>query len=161
MSTRQNILVLCAHNSARSQMAEAFLRMHGGDRFAVHSAGLHATEIHPLTRRVMEEVGVPLEGHHAKPVSDFLGKLAVHHLIIVCESTERECPKLLLGSLRRHFWPFPDPAAAEGDQGQQLAAFRSVRDNIQHRVLDWLRESDADARSTSRKATPSDPKEAR
>jgi arsenate reductase len=91
----------------------------------------------------MEEAGLPLRGHHAKPVRGFLGKLAVHHLIIVCESTERECPKLFLGALRRHFWPFPDPAAAEGELGKQLEAFRRVRDAIERRVVDWLRDPDA------------------
>ena len=142
MTPKKNVLVLCAHNSARSQMAEAFLRKHGGDRFTVQSAGLHATEIHPLTHQVMAEVGLPLEGQHAKLVRDFLGKLAVHHLIIVCERTESECPKLFLGALRRHFWPFPDPASVEGDPGRQLAAFREVRDDIHRRVLEWLREED-------------------
>lgn len=59
LKPRRNILVLCAHNSARSRMAEAFLRKQGGDRFTVQSAGLHATEIHPLTYRVVKEVGLP------------------------------------------------------------------------------------------------------
>jgi arsenate reductase (thioredoxin) len=143
MSPKKNVLVLCAHNSARSQMTEAFLRKHGGDRFTVHSAGLHATEIHPLTRRVMAEVGLPLEGQHAKPVRDFLGKLAVHHLIIVCERTERECPKAFLGAMQRHFWPFPDPATVEGDPEKQLTAFREVRDDIERRVREWIREEES------------------
>lgn len=143
MKPEKNILVLCAHNSARSQMAEAFLRKHGGSRFTVNSAGLHPTEIHPLTHHVMDEVGLSLEGQQAKPVRGFLGKLAVHHLIIVCERTERECPKLFLGALRRHFWPFPDPAAIEGERERQLRAFREVRDRIEHRVLEWLRDPDA------------------
>lgn len=138
----KKILVLCAQNSARSQMAEAFLRKHGGDRFTVYSAGLHATRIHPLTYRVMAEVGLPLEGHQAKPVDSFLGRLTVHHLIIVCEQIERECPKLFPGALRRHFWPFPDPVAIE-EPAKQLAAFRTVRDDIEQRVLEWLHDSDA------------------
>jgi arsenate reductase len=149
MNPEKNILVLCAHNSARSQMAEAFLRKHGGGRFVVYSAGLHPTEIHPSTRQVMAEVGLTLEGQHAKPVRDFLGKLAVHHLVIVCERTERECPKLFLGALRRHFWPFPDPAAIEGVPERQLAAFREVRDGIERRVLEWLRNPDTTADEVS------------
>jgi arsenate reductase len=140
MNSKKNILVLCAQNSARSQMAEAFLRKHAGDRFIVHSAGLNPAEIHPLTHRVMAERGLPLEGHRAKSVRDFLGKLAVHHLIIVCERTERECPKLFLGALRRHFWPFPDPVSVEGEPEWRLGAFRKVRDDIERRVLEWLRD---------------------
>ncbi len=145
MKPERNILVLCAHNSARSQMAEAFLRKHGGSRFVVHSAGLEPTEIHPFTHRVMAEVGLPLAGHHAKSVREFLGRLAVHHLIIVCERTERECPKLFLGAVRRHFWPFVDPAAIEEGPASQLGAFREVRDGIERRVLEWLRDPDAAA----------------
>ena len=114
MNPEQNVLVLCARNSARSQMTEAFLSKLGGDRFRIFSAGLAASEIHPLTHRVMEEVGIPLTGHHSKSTRDFLGKLAVHHLIIVYERTERECPKLFLGAVRRHSWPFPDPVEVEG-----------------------------------------------
>jgi len=143
MKPERIILVLCAHNSARSQMAEAFLRKYGGDRFVVYSAGLYPTEIHPFTHRVMTEVGLPLDGHHAKSVGDFLGKLTVHHVIIVCERTERECPKLFPGALRRYFWPFPDPASAEGKPERQLVAFREVRDDIERRVLEWLREPDS------------------
>lgn len=105
MKPEKNILVLCAHNSVRSQMAEAFLRKHGGGRFAVHSAGLEPTDIHPSTRKVMAEVGLDLEGQRAKPVRDFLGKLTA------------------------------EPEA-------QLTAFREVRDGIEHRVVDWLRDPD-------------------
>jgi len=126
-------------------MAEAFLRKDGSDRFDVHSAGLEPTEIHPFTHRVMAEVGSPLAGHDAKSVRGFLGKLAVHHLIIVCERTERDCPKLFLGALRRHFWPFVDPAAIQGDPDIQLRAFREARDGIERRVLEWLRDPDAAA----------------
>jgi arsenate reductase len=128
-------------------MAEAFLQKHGGDRFSVYSAGLHPTGIHPFTRLVTSEVGLPLDGQHAKPVGEFLGKLNVHHLIIVCERTERECPKLFLGALRRRSWPFLDPATVEGPPERQLAAFREVRDDIERRVLEWPNESDDAARS--------------
>ncbi len=142
MKSNKNILVLCAHNSTRSQMAEAFLRKHGGDQFAVYSAGLYPTEIHPSTRQVMGEVGLPLENQHAKPVREFLGRLTVHHAIIVGERSEPECPKFFLGAMRNHFWVFPDPEVVEGEPESQLRAFREVRDGIERRVLDWLRETD-------------------
>jgi len=134
----RNVLVLCSHNSARSQMAEAFLRKHGGDRFRVHSAGMEATRIHPLAARVMEEVGVSLEGQRSKGVRDYLGKLTVHDLIVVCARTERECPKLFPGALNHHFWPFPDPASVDDSLDVKLSAFREVRDLIERRVIEWL-----------------------
>ena len=142
--TNRNVLVLCGRNSARSQMAEVFLRKHGADRFEVHSAGMEATKIHPLTLRVMEEIGIPLEGQRSKGAREYLGKLTVHDLIVVCARTERECPKLFPGALNRHFWPFPDPAAVNGPLDEKLAAFRDVRDQIERRVLEWLDEPDTE-----------------
>jgi len=60
---RKNILFVCTHNSARSQMAEALMRAHHGDRFKASSAGTFATEVHPLARIVMKELGIDLSGH--------------------------------------------------------------------------------------------------
>ena len=140
MKANGNVLVLCARNSARSQMAEALLRRHGGERFDVYSAGLEASEIHPLAMRVMEEIGLPLTKQRSKGAREFLGKLVVHHLIVVCERTERECPKLFPGAARQYSWPFPDPVAVAGSLETRLASFREVRDGIERRVLEWLRD---------------------
>lgn len=137
---KKNVLVLCARNSARSQMAEAFLRRFAGDQFEVFSAGLEEAEIHPLTHRVMAEAGFPLTGHRSKAAREFLGKLHVHHLIVVCERTEQECPKLFPGASALHSWPFSDPVRVEGPPDVRLAAFRDVRDAIKWRVLAWLDE---------------------
>lgn len=143
-----NVLVLCAKNSARSQMTEAFLRAYGGDRFAVYSAGLEAAGIHPLTHRVMEEIGLPLTGHRSKDAREFLGKLAVHHLIVVCDRTEPECPKLFPGATHQHFWPFDDPVEIQGSLEAWLLAFRTVRDAIERRVQEWLRSSEVEISKT-------------
>ena len=140
MKANSNVLILCARNSARSQMAEALLRRHGGGRFDVYSAGLEAAEIHPLAQRVMEEIGLPLTEQRSKTAREFLGTLAVHHLIVVCERTERECPKLFPGAARQYSWPFPDPVAVGGSLETRLAAFREVRDGIERRILEWLRD---------------------
>jgi protein-tyrosine-phosphatase len=83
---------------------------------------MEATKIHPLTLRVMDEIGISLEGQRSKRVREYLGKLAVHDLIVVCARTERECPKLFPGALNDHFWPFPDPAAVDGPLDAKLAA---------------------------------------
>lgn len=135
-----NILILCAKNSARSQMAEALFRKHCGTRFDVYSAGLDASEIHPLAVRVMEEIGLPLTDQRSKAAREYLGKLPVHHLVVVCARTERECPKLFPGAVRQYSWPFPDPVAVEGTLDVRLAAFREVRDRIERRILEWLRD---------------------
>ncbi|WP_233498227.1 arsenate reductase ArsC [Meiothermus sp. QL-1] len=74
MGRKLSVLFLCSHNSARSQMAEALLRRIGGDRFDVYSAGLHPSEIHPLTRRVLAEVGLDMERQHAKSLMTYWGE---------------------------------------------------------------------------------------
>jgi arsenate reductase len=135
---KKSVLFLCTGNSARSQMAEALLRHHGGDRFAAYSAGLDPKGVHPLTIRVMEERGIDISGQHSKDVGLFLGKLTAHHVIIVCERAERNCPVLWPGALELLSWPFEDPAALEGDEEAKLKKFRTVRDQIEERIRSWL-----------------------
>ena len=136
---KPKVLILCTHNSARSQMAEGFLRKYAGDDFEVYSAGLEPTEVHPYAKRVMAEVGVDISGQYSKPVLDFLGKVHFGYVITVCSKAEQECPIFPDVSVRLH-WPFPDPAAATGSGEEQLAVFRAVRDQIDERIRTWLGE---------------------
>jgi arsenate reductase (thioredoxin) len=140
MAKEPNVLFLCTHNSCRSQMAEAFLRKYAGDKFNVYSAGLEPTEIDPMARSVMGEVGLDMEGQYAKGVQAYLGKLLVSYLIIVCNAANRQCPRVWPGlEIRdRLFWPFDDPAAAEGSEEERLQKFRQVRDQIERQVKSWL-----------------------
>jgi arsenate reductase len=128
---------MCTGNTARSQMAEAFLRSYGRDRYEAYSAGLEPREINPLTIVVMEERGFDLSGQHAKGLKEFLGKVHFGYLITVCDRAERECPTFP-GMGIREFWPFEDPAAFEGTEDERLARFREVRDAIDERVQEWL-----------------------
>jgi len=115
------ILVLCTHNSARSQMAEAFLRRYLGPLAEVHSAGTHPSQLHPLTLQVMQELGYDLSGHTAKTIEAFTDK-DWDYVITVCDSAREACPYLPA----RHTLhvDFPDPS--QGDE----ATFRAVRDQI-------------------------------
>ncbi len=140
MTDKKTVLFLCTTNSCRSQMAEAFLRKHAGDRFEVYSAGLEPTEIHPLTRRVMAEVGLDLHGQYAKGVRVYLGQFFVHYLIIVCARANENCPKLWPSVGQRLFWPLDDPAAFQGNDDERLQQFRGLRDMIESRILGWLKE---------------------
>ncbi len=139
---KPKVLFLCTHNSARSQMAEAFLRRHAGDRFEAYSAGLEPTEIHPYTRKVMEEVGYDLSGQYSKGLKQWLGQVHFGYLITVCAKAEAECP-IFPGMGKRLHWPFDDPASFEGTEEQRLQRFREVRDAIEARVLAWLEEEEA------------------
>lgn len=137
------VLFLCIHNTSRSQMAEAFLRSLAGDEFEAYSAGLEPQEIHPLAIAAMLERGIDISAQHAKPLSEFMGRVHFAYLITVCERAERECPTTFPGMGQRLFWPFDDPAAVEGSEKERLAAFRQVRDEIEARLVQWLAEQRA------------------
>ncbi|MFN0052014.1 MAG: arsenate reductase ArsC [Planctomycetales bacterium] len=136
--SKPNVLFLCTGNSARSQMAEALLRHQAGDQFEVLSAGTTPKGVHPLTLAVLQETGVDTSGLRSKALTEYLGKLLVKHLIVVCQSADQECPAIWPGVAERHFWPFPDPAAHTDRPEEALAAFRSVRDAIAARITEWL-----------------------
>ena len=137
---KPNVLFLCTGNTARSQMAEAFLKKYAGDRFEVFSAGYDPQEINPLTRKVMEEKGFDLSGHYSKGPGEFLGKKSIRFLIIVCGNAESRCPKTFPGVLFRMFWPFDDPADQAGTETEKLEKFRQVRDQVDQRIQAWLKE---------------------
>lgn len=142
MSTRHVVLFLCTGNSCRSQMAEALLREHAADRFDAYSAGTQPKDIHPLTRKVMAEIGLDMRGQYAKGVETYLGKLLVHYLIVVCSKAAETCPTTWPGSpqMRLIIWPFEDPVAFAGTEDEKLAKFRQVRDQIEARIKEWLAE---------------------
>ena len=125
-------------------MAEAFLKRYAGDRFDVHSAGLEPRPIHSLTIQVMEEIGVSMDDHRPKPLSEFLGKVSVNYAIIVCADAEKTCPRIWPFTLRRLCWPFDDPAAFIGTEREQLERFREIRDEINERIQDWLADEAAE-----------------
>jgi arsenate reductase (thioredoxin) len=137
---RTKVLFLCTGNSARSQMAEAFLRQRAGDRFEVHSAGLEARGINPYTVRVMEELGYDLGEQRSKDFTEYLGKQHFGYLITVCVQAEERCPSTFLGVSRRIHWPIDDPAAFEGSEEEILGQFRRARDEIAAHVEAWLAE---------------------
>jgi len=137
---KQKILFLCTGNSARSQMAEAFVRKYAEDRFEAHSAGLEPKGLNPLTVRVMQEVGIDISGQTSKSVDVYLGKVLFQYLITVCDDADRNCPTVWPGINNRLHWSFQDPAAVEGTEEERLAKFREVREQIEARIKAWLAE---------------------
>ena len=136
--SRVKVLFLCTGNSARSQMAEAFLRKYGGEQFEAYSAGLEPKEIHPYTNRVMEEVGVSLSGRYSKHLKEYMGKVHFGYMITVCNEADKNCPTAFPGMGQRIHWSFEDPGAFEGTDEEKLAKFREVRDRIERRIKEWL-----------------------
>lgn len=139
MDRKPNVLVLCTGNSCRSQMAEGFLRHLAGDRFESQSAGTRpAEQVHPMAVQVMAEEGIDISGQRPTPVTEYLGRLPVRYLIIVCDGANEECPRIFPGVMHRLFWPFDDPARLTGSDEEVLTGFPRVRDEIRSQIAGWL-----------------------
>jgi arsenate reductase len=138
------VLFICVHNSARSQMAEEFLRREAGDRFEVESAGLEPGVINPLVAEVMREEGVDLSGKQTHGVFEFYKEGRRYNWVIAVCSREAEerCPIFPgAGPTRRLHWPFDDPSQVHGSQQEKLAAVRVIRDQIRQKILQFVREA--------------------
>ena len=136
--TRRRVLILCTHNSARSQMAEGLLRAMVSDHVEVASAGTEVTRVHPLAIRAMDELAIDLRGHRSKTVDGFMAE-PWDYVITVCDSSNERCP-IFPGRTTRLHWSFEDPSAATGSEDERLAVFRRVRDAIAARLRDWVAE---------------------
>lgn len=152
MSERPRVLFLCTHNSARSQMAEGWLRALAGDRYEAASAGTEATRVHPLAVRAMREVGIDLGDHRSKALDGFLGE-RWDWVVTVCDAASERCP-VFPGAARRVHRGFDDPSRATGDEAERLAAFRRVRDEIRAWLDAWLAGHASGKRSTPGRRAP-------
>ncbi len=134
----KKVLFVCIHNSARSQMAEAFLNHLCPDRFEAHSAGLEPGRLNPLVVEAMKEVGIDLSAAQTKSVADMLAHgPEFSHVVTVCDEASAERCPVFPGSVERHHWGFPDPSALTGTAEERLAAVRDIRDAIRARVCAW------------------------
>lgn len=136
---KQKVLFLCTQNSARSQMAEAFLRHHAGDRFEAYSAGCEAAEeIHPYVKEVLDEVGIDTSEQYPKGLRTYRGKVGFNYSIIVCARAERNCPKTFPGVGTRLVWIFEDPRGeALPPLGAGTPISRRCRDTPKRLVPGW------------------------
>lgn len=119
-------------------MAEAFLRKYAGGRLEAHSAGLEPKGMNPFTVEAMNEIGIDVSSQASKGVETYLGKVLFQYLITVCDDAEKNCPTVWLGVKHRLHWSFEDPAAFEGTDEEKLTKFRQVRDQIEHRIKEWI-----------------------
>ncbi len=136
---KQRVMFICIHNSARSQMAEAFLRNLAGERFEVHSAGLEAGTLNPLVVQAMEEVGIGMQDHFAKKAFDYVKKgERFDYVITVCdESNAERCPTFPGKAMRLH-WSFEDPSALAGTDEEKLKSIRHIREAIRTKISQWV-----------------------
>ena len=124
MSEPIRVLFVCTGNSARSIMAEALLRRHGGNRFEVHSAGTDPRGVNPLTLRVLADAGVDASWARSKSVNEFLGQ-RFDYVVTVCDQARQVCP-VFPGVHESLHWGYEDPAEATGTEEERLRAFNRV-----------------------------------
>lgn len=130
------VLFVCTGNSARSIMAEALLRQHGGSAFEVHSAGTEPRGINPLTLRVLAEAGIEGSWARSKSVDEFVGQ-SFDYVITVCDQARQSCP-VFPGATAPLHWGYEDPAAAEGTDEERLVVFRRVFTQLGGRIHQFI-----------------------
>jgi arsenate reductase len=132
---RKKVLFICVHNSARSQMAEAWLNLLCPDHFEAHSAGLEPGVLNPLAIEAMHEVGVDICGKKTQAVSDVLKSgESFKYVVTVCDETSAERCPVFPSVATRLYWSFPDPSALTGTYEEKLDGTRKIRDQIRVRV---------------------------
>jgi len=138
---KQKVLFICVHNSARSQMAEAFLGEICGDQFEGRSAGLELGRLNPLAVEAMREIGIDISQRQTQSVFDvFKSGELFSYVITVCDETSAERCPIFPGVARRLHWSFPDPAALIGTREERLIRTRKIRDEIRARIEMWCDE---------------------
>lgn len=136
-----HVLFVCEHNSARSQMAEAFLKRLGGDDFSVESCGLEAGTLNPLVIEVMDEIGYDLSSNTTRASLDLFKEGRSYDVVItVCSQKASELCPLFPGRALRLNWPFADPSLLEGNREAILTELRKIRDQIQLQVESFIAE---------------------
>jgi arsenate reductase len=135
----EKVLFICVHNSARSQMAEAYLKQLGGDTFEVESAGFEPTQINPLVVEVMKEEGIDLSEKTTQSSFDLFKKgKTFSYVITVCdESTDDKCP-IFPGMTHRLHLPFADPGKVQGAREDQLDQVREIRNRIKQVIQEFI-----------------------
>ena len=138
---KKKMLFICIHNSARSQMAEAWLNHLCGESFEAESAGLEPGKLNPLAVAVMREVGIDISRKQTRSVFDvFKSGEMFAYVITVCDETSAERCPIFPGIMTRLHWGFPF-AAVTGTQEERLAKVRTIRDSIRDKITAWCEET--------------------
>jgi arsenate reductase len=130
--SRPKVLFLCTGNSARSQMAEGYVRHVAGNEFEPISAGIEPKGLNPMAVEAMKEIGIDISRQASKDVREFLGQ-AIPYVVTVCDNAKQRCP-IFPRTYKFLHWSLEDPAEATGSREEKLAVFRRVRDEIRQRI---------------------------
>jgi arsenate reductase len=134
------VLFVCVHNSARSQMAEAFLNTLAGDKFEAESAGFEPGNLNPLVVEAMKEIGIDISNNQTKSVFDLFKQGRLYHFVIsVCDAANAERCPIFPGLTKRLGWSFEDPATFTGTHDEKLVKTRKVRDSIKTEIESFIK----------------------
>jgi arsenate reductase (thioredoxin) len=138
---KKRVLFICVHNSARSQMAEAWLNHTCGEYFEAQSAGLEPGALNPLAVQVMAEVGIDISKNKTQAVFDvFVSGQLFAYVITVCDAASAEKCPIFPGPATRLHWSFPDPSEVQGNETAKLEQVRLIRDEIRTKIEQWCEE---------------------
>jgi len=137
--SKTQILFVCIHNSARSQMAEELLRKLAGDTYEVESAGIEPGKLNPVVIEVLKELGIDISGKKTQAALECVksGK-KYDYVITVCDETSAERCPVFPGSAQRLHWGFTDPSKFEGTWEDKIIKTRGVREEIRRKIEGWL-----------------------
>ena len=135
------VLFVCIHNSARSQMAEAFLNALGGEEYSAESAGLEPGKLNPLAVESMKEVGLDISGKETKSVFNLYkeGKM-YRYVTTVCDQANAERCPTFPAAIKRLHWSFEDPSALQGSHEERLKKTGAIRDAVKAKIEEWVKE---------------------
>jgi arsenate reductase len=150
---KQKVLFVCIHNSARSQMAEAFLNQICSGEFEAQSAGIEPGRLNPNVVAVMNEIGIDISGNQTKAAFDVLksGQMFSYVITVCDEASAERCP-IFPGVAKRLHWSFADPSGFRGAQSEILEKTREVRDTIKEKIEQWCAEVCASSECANRGA---------
>lgn len=138
---KRKILFVCVHNSARSQMAEAYFNNFIKDGYIAESAGIEPGILNQQVVEVMKEDGIDISNNATKSVFDFYkqGRLYTHVITVCDKEAAEKCP-IFPGNTKRIHWSFKDPSQVTGGDEEKLNKIRIIRDNIKEQVKNFIEE---------------------
>jgi len=137
MIKKEKIIFICTGNACRSQIAEGIMRNLAGDKFDVYSAGSHPTKVHPMSIKVMKEVGIDIYSQTSDPISLYLNEI-MDIVVTVCDDASKACP-IFPGNVERIHWSIEDPFKGWDLDSDDLLNFRKTREDLTKRIKNLLK----------------------
>ena len=136
MLTKKKIIFICTGNACRSQIAHGLLENMAGDKFEVFSAGSHPSQVHPMSIKIMEEIGIDISYYTSDFIDDYL-KTGIEIVITVCDNANETCP-VFPGNVERFHWSIEDPFKGWDFDETQIQSFRDTREEIKQKIIKFI-----------------------